>query len=144
MKLRAAIAVAALLTVAAFPADSSSGTSAELHQFRAVLATSILEMNADGRLPLSGVSGGMANNIWQTVSHPGEPSRMGCGFQAQYVLDKLAGRFPGWRFEQRYEVGLASPILLPHQWLTAYGPRGAVIQIDPWSGVTQISRGEWQ
>jgi hypothetical protein len=139
---RAAGLAFAVLTLWALPASSTTqAETADLLQMRAVLRQSIAEMNEQGRLPLDGIAGGMLNNIWQTVSHPAEPSRMGCGWQSNYVRARLQ-RIPGWRFEKRYEVGYSSPILLPHQWITAYGPGGRVIQIDPWDGVTEISKGE--
>jgi hypothetical protein len=119
------------------PADSTSKIpSRDVYQMRAILQQSIAEMNAQGRLPLTGVAGGMVNNIWQTISHPNDPARLGCGWQSDFVLNRLNG-MPGWRFEHRYEVGFNSPILLPHQWLTGYGPNGQTIQIDPWDGITE-------
>ena len=140
-KARSAILALAALTVWVIPADSTSkAEAADLMDMRVALRQSIEEMNRQGRLPLDGIAGGMLNNIWQTVSHPSDPSRLGCGWQANYLLAKLQGA-PGWHFELRYEVGLSSPILLPHQWLTGHGPDGRVIQIDPWDGVTEISKG---
>lgn len=124
------------------PADSSStAPDRDVSEMRAILANSLLEMNRAGRLPLSGVAGGMANNVWQTVSHPADPSRLGCGWQSGYLLTRLQ-TIPGWHFEQRYEVGFSSPILLPHQWLTGYGPNGRVVQIDPWEGIAEDSGGK--
>jgi hypothetical protein len=138
---RAAGLAFAALTLWALPARSTSSVeAADVMEMRAAVRQSVLEMNEQGRLPLNGIAGGMVNNIWQTVSHPSDPSRMGCGWQAEYVRAKLAG-IPGWRFEERYEVGFRSPILLPHQWLTGYGPNGRVIQIDPWDGITELSKG---
>lgn len=138
---RALVVAVAALTLWVIPADSMShGEAADLKQMRAVLVQCIAEMDHRGRLPLNGVAGGMLNNVWQTVSHPSNPALLGCGWQATYVHEKLAGT-PGWRFEQRFELGLSSPILLPHQWLTAYGPDNRVIEIDPWLGVTELSRG---
>lgn len=126
----------------AVPADSSSSTpNRDVSEMRAILAQSLLEMNHDGRLPLSGIAGGMANNVWQTISHPADPERLGCGWQSSYLLTRLQ-TIPGWRFEQRYGVGFSSPILLPHQWLTGYGPNGRIVQIDPWEGIAEVSEGK--
>ncbi len=54
---------------------------------------------------------------------------------------RLSG-LKGWTWEERYEYGIFSPILLPHQWLTGHGPKGRVVQIDPWEGIVETTRGK--
>ena len=135
-----AVALAALTAWAAPIQPTSCGMeSADAIRMRAILRDSIVEMNREGRLPVNGIAGGMANNVWQTISHPSDPSRLGCGWQANHVLPKLQ-RIPGWTFELRYEVGFSSPIFLPHQWIIAHGPHGRILQIDPWDGITEANR----
>jgi len=131
-----ALALAALTAFAA-PADSTANLeTADLLRMRGILRESIAEMNHRGRVPIDGVVGGMINNAWQTVSHPADPSRLGCGWQSNFLLSKLQA-IPGWTFELRYEFGFSSPIFLPHQWITAHGPRGRFVEIDPWEGITE-------
>jgi len=135
-------ALLAAFSLWAVPAGSTSGfPNPDVSEMRAILAQSLLEMNHDGRLPLSGIAGGMANNVWQTVSHPTDPDRLGCGWQSSYLLTRLQV-ISGWHFEQRYEVGFSSPILLPHQWVTGHGPNGRVVQIDPWEGIAETAGGK--
>lgn len=95
-------------------------------------------LNAQGRLPLQGVSGGLLNNVWQTTTHHNNPGQFGCSSQAEYIRDELRIDFPDWSFLIISESGFKSPILLPHTWVRAYGPHGAVIDIDPWSYSFQV------
>lgn len=101
---------------------------------QAVHAT-IAKLNAEGRLPLRGYTGGMLNNLVQTVR--GEARPLGCGGQAEELYKALnAARLPGWTFTFKYEYGFKSPILLPHQWIEARGPNGETVELDAWSGYT--------
>lgn len=135
-------ALLATLSLCVVPVGSTaSAPNHDVSEMRAILRRSIVEMNAQGRLPLSGAAGGMANNVWQTISHPSDPRRLGCGWQSEFLLMRLSG-LKGWTWKERYEYGISSPILLPHQWLTGYGPNGRIVQIDPWEGVAETAGGK--
>lgn len=109
-------------------------------QVFSVYSAAIQQLDAHGRLPLDGDVAGEINNLYQVVRHPANPALMGCGDQAAFVYARLS-TISGWVFEMRYESGLRSPILLPHQWITGHGPHGETVQIDPWSGrFEQVSR----
>ncbi len=139
-RVRISALAVAMLSGWAFPVSSTSiEETNDLLKMRAIVNASVAEMDRDGRLPVNGIVGGMANNLWQTISHPSDPERMGCGWQMNYLLAKLNG-MRGWTFEPRYEVGFSSPIFLPHQWITARGPGGRVLQIDPWDGITEVRK----
>ena len=97
----------------------------------------IAQLDANGRLPLAGEISGEINNAYQFVRHPAHPDTLGCGDQTQFVYARLS-QIPGWKFEMRYEYGLNSPILLPHQWITGRGPHGEIAQIDPWADRVEI------
>jgi len=97
----------------------------------------IVQLDRMGRLPMTGEVSGEINNLVQFVSHPSRPDALGCGDQASYVFAQLQ-TIPGWTFEMRYEFGLSSPILLPHQWITGHGPNGEHAEIDPWADRIEI------
>lgn len=114
--------------------NHNRGTSTDSAMIpRTVFQASMTALDAAGRLPLNGDVAGELNNAYQFLSHPGTPAALGCGDQAQFVYAQLE-QVKGWRFEMRYEYGLKSPILLPHQWITGYGPKGQTVEIDPWAG----------
>lgn len=92
----------------------------------------VRDLNQHGRVPTTGVTGGFINNIWQSTMHSDDPGALGCGGQAEFVRERLSGVFPSWSFALQSEIGVRSPILLPHTWVRAYGPRGETVDIDPW------------
>lgn len=127
---KAAIIVALMFTsFAPVNQHTESADEAQMHQ---VFNATVQELNHMGRVNGSGKAAGMVNNLWQTVRHPSNPEALGCGGQAEYLKAKLLADFPTWTFESRYEYGIKSPIVLPHQWLTAHGPHGETITVDPW------------
>lgn len=97
-----------------------------------VYTLAVNQLDAAGRLPMNGALAGEINNAYQFFTHPTQPARLGCGDQAAFVYARLS-QIKGWSFEMRYAYGFASPILLPHQWITGHGPNGQTVQIDPWS-----------
>lgn len=114
--------------------SSASLECADVSAMRVAFDDAVKGFNAEGRLHTSGVAGGVANNLWQTVSHPSDPANMGCEGQSQRLFELMNGqKFAGWNFQQRFEVGAASPILLPHAWITATDVHGHVIDLDPWT-----------
>lgn len=102
-----------------------------LNDVTTVMQNTMRDLDQRGRIPLVGYAGGMINNVWQTAT--GHAEDLGCGGQASLLYTRLQG-VPGWHFQMRYEYGFKSPILLPHQWVTGYGPHGEVVDLDPWSG----------
>jgi hypothetical protein len=109
------------------------GHSDDVAHMELIQKTMLSELNTRpmGRLPYKGFLGGMINNIWAAFS--GQSETLGCGGQASLLYAKLNDGMPGWRFEMRYEVGRKSPILLPHQWVTAHGPHGQIVNLDAWA-----------
>lgn len=127
----------AVLLVVLLGGGTTSSAALECSDVRAMRSTferAVRGFNGHGRLNTTGVLGGFANNVWQTLSNPSDPSSMGCIGQSARLGELLnAGKFAGWRFDQRFEVGSASPILLPHAWVTATDAHGHVIDLDPWT-----------
>lgn len=128
--------IGALIAIVVSSGSTSSAAleCADVSAMRVAFDYAVKGFNANGRLHTSGVLGGFANNLWQTVSHPVDPANMGCEGQSQRLSELLnAGKFAGWSFQERFEVGAASPILLPHAWITATDAHGHVIELDPWT-----------
>lgn len=128
------VAVFFLIVILSGNPSSASLECNEVSGMRVTFDAAVKGFNQNGRLPTSGIAGGLINNLWQTVSHPSDPANMGCIGQSARLGELLnAGHFAGWSFQQRFEVGAASPILLPHAWITATDAHGHVIDLDPWS-----------
>lgn len=128
--------IGALLAIVVSSGSTSSAAleCADISTMRVEFDRAVKGFNANGRLHTSGVLGGFANNLWQTISHPGDPANMGCEGQSQRLFELLnARKFSGWNFQERFEVGLSSPILLPHAWITATDSHGHTIELDPWT-----------
>jgi hypothetical protein len=121
-----------LLIAAVWTLTHHDRETADTTQIRSIYQSAIVQLDAMGRLPMKGAVAGEINNAYQLVRHPGRPEVLGCGDQAAFVYARL-NNVPGWSFEMRYEYGVSSPILLPHQWITGHGPNGRTVQIDPWS-----------
>jgi hypothetical protein len=102
-----------------------------------VYSDSIAQLDAMGRLPLSGELSGELNNAYQIARHPADPAKLGCGDQAAFVYARLS-QLPGWKFKMEYVYGLSSPILLPHQFITGRGPHGEIATIDPWADRIEV------
>jgi hypothetical protein len=133
------LATAAILIFSG-AAASASVECKDVTEMRVTFATEVRGFNGSGRLPTSGVLGGFANNLWQTVRHSSDPSSMGCIGQTSRLAEELRDEYPGWTFDQRFEFGFSSPILLPHAWVTATDAHGHVIDLDPWTNEFTIRK----
>jgi hypothetical protein len=129
-RILAAVILAGILSGTAAPADVESKDVAAM---RVTFRATVQEFNRAGRLATSGVIGGFANNVWQTVWHSSDPASLGCVGQTSSLANHLREEFPGWAFDQRFEFGFDSPIFLPHAWITARNGHGEKVDLDPWT-----------